>query len=670
MCRPSSQQNKLNMATLDLSKAYRIINALPNPVANLAARELQETLAQICGQTFPIQAQREPGTPALVLDFKAGEGEGFAWQIDAEDVSLTGESPRGLLHAVYSFLEALGCCWFAPGKAGAYLPRGAQFNLPDREQSAPALSGRCLIIGHHAFMQDAAEWIIWAGRNRLNTLFFHTTEGSLALGAVHESQYQALKPVFLPLLQERGMVLEHGGHGLAGLLPRALFNEMPEAFRWRDGRRTPDHNFCPTNEPGLNVIRANAARHFHAHPEVDVFHIWADDIEGGGWCSCETCAPYSASEQLLLATNAVAEVLATIHPDAQISFIAYHDTEAAPARVTPLPNVHMLWAPRMRCYAHSTADQNCPRNVPHYVQTLQEQVAHFQVQGGSPARVFEYYLDAVLFKSVLPPLPTVLQQDARHYRDAGVHTVQALMTGDYAWQTPQLNAWLFAKLLWDPEGDVDHLMQRFSQAAFGADLLAYYRTLERAFQLALDIVPRQVKLTVVHGIAEIWQTPPADMGDPVYAPLEILEEKARQKEALPDLFKEAEQLLLQAASNGQRLGAELIHFELVRSWLEFDRQRTCLYAALQAGRKEEARQAWQLAHRALQEVYRWGEQHIASAAHRVNFRFIQFYTWEIRLRRIKADHFSNQAGKIWLSFVTKFQLFRLYSSLRHLFSAK
>jgi hypothetical protein len=657
------------MVEIDLGQAYQIVSVRSHPTVRLAARELQETLAQICGAIFPISEKREEGRPALILNCNEGDGEGFTWQVSAAEVIFTGDGPYGLLYAVYSFLEMLGCCWFAPGDQNARIPQGRTFMLPDSScRETPALPGRCLIIGHHAFMQDAADWIVWAGRNRLNTIFFHTTQGPLALGAVHESHYQALKPVFMPLMQERGMVLEHGGHGLADFLPRNLFVEMPETFRWRDGRRTPDHNFCPTSSKGLEIIRQNAARYFHAHPEVDIFHIWADDIDGGGWCDCENCREYSASEQLLLATNAVAEVLSEILPKAQISFIAYHDTEAAPVKVKPYPNVHMLWAPRMRCYAHAASDPGCPRNVPHYMTRLAEQVETFQSAGAAPARVFEYYLDAVLFKSLLPPLPTVMQQDARDYRAAGVHTMQALMTGDYSWQTPQLNVWLFPRLVWNPEQPLDDLIAQFSQAAFGVSLLEYYRKLETAFQQALDIQPEQVRLTVVHGVRQIWENPPTDMGDPVFAPLQVLEEKVRLKANTPELLAQASGNLQAAARLDARVRLEQEHFELVEHWLMYDLHRTRLYALVKAGKLRQAWHEWKLARNSLEGVYRWGRRFIPSPWYRKNYEFIQFYTWQVRLNKIRADHFSNQFSAFLLSAVTKSHLNRLYKYLRHLYT--
>ncbi|MEM5773942.1 MAG: hypothetical protein AAGU05_02995, partial [Anaerolineaceae bacterium] len=208
------------MPTLHLDQPCSFTLLQQHPIANLAARELAAVITALGGQPVFDVAPRHPRAVQFRLGCDPAGDDGFTWRIQGLTIHLHGNSPRGLLYAVYSFLEHLGCCWPAPGEAYQVLPRGAAFELPEMVVERPGLPGRCLIIGHQAFLQDVTDWIIWAGRNRLNTIFFHSTIGSLALGAVPESRYQALKPVFLPRMQERGMLLEHGGHGLTALLPR------------------------------------------------------------------------------------------------------------------------------------------------------------------------------------------------------------------------------------------------------------------------------------------------------------------------------------------------------------------------------------------------------------------------------------------------------------------
>jgi hypothetical protein len=644
---------------IDLAKRWSIVSPAAGPVASLAAAELAATLERVAGHPFPVEAEASGGRPvsgpAIVLSHDGGEGEGFRWQARPERVELRGAGPRGLLYAAYSFLETLGCRWVAPGAEGERLPCGARFELPDGEVAeAPALPGRCLIVGHYAFMQDVEEWIVWAARNRLNTLFAHVIGGPLALAAAPERQWQARKEAAVALARQRGMTVEYGGHGLAALLPRKLFKQMPQAFRMHRGRRTPDHNFCPSSAEGLAVVRRNAEAYFRARPEVDVFHLWPDDIPGGGWCGCERCRAYTSSEQALLAVNAVAEVLEGVNPAAQIGFLAYMDTEEVPRRVVPRRNVSLLWAPRSRCYAHAADDEACPVNVPRYRDTFSAQVAHFRAAGAPPARVFEYYLDAVLFKSLLPPLPATIQRDVRFYRRAGAHTVQALMTGDRPWLAPQVNAWLFARLCWDPDQDLDVLLDEFGRAVLGIErgtggerlLAAYYHALEAAFALALDIAPEQLaELDVELSPMGLVDNPPPDMGDPAFASLEVLRLKCQANAAIAGLVEEAARHLeaaqkaARAAGAGGAWAAERAAFDLARAWLRFDLARVCLYegvASLPVA--ADVRERFAAAQGALDEVLAWGEAHIADPRFRRNYAAIHHMFWRLRLDKIRAEH--------------------------------
>lgn len=661
------------MPHLDLSRSWQIVLTSSHPTAALAMTELALTLRRIVGRPYVVRATVDGRVPCIVLAHGQGDGDGFRWQVGENRVELRGDGPRGLLYAVYDFLEALGCRWVAPGPGGERLPSGTHFVLPDRPVvQSPAIKGRCLILGHYAFLQDAEAWVIWAARNRLNAIFVHVTAEQPAFGAAPESQWQRKKETVIPLARQRGMTVEHGGHGLAALLPRELFaptphrRGMPHAFRYHQGRRRPDHNFCPTSAEGLAIIRRNAATHFRTHSEADIFHLWPDDVPGGGWCSCERCLAYSPSEQALLAVNAVAEVLEEINPQAQISFLAYMDTEDVPVKVLPRSNVCLLWAPRSRCYAHSTEDPTCAVNLPHYAQTFRAQVQHFRA--AKPPRVFEYYLDAILFKSVLPPLPTVMQRDLRFYRQAGAHTVQALMTGDRPWLSPQLTPWLFARLAWNPDQDIDALLEDFGHAAFGSSGWgAYYRALEKAFMLALDIVPEQVKLDWSFSPRELLEKPFADMGDPVHAPPEVLRQKVRANGEIKVRLAEAARHLELAQEGADRAAwaAERAEFELTRAWLLFDLARVRLYEAVSTRPiRPDAYQRFKDAQSALNAVRAWSRTYLTDGRFRANFELVHLIFWQLRLDKIAADHFAWRPTRHRLQTRDMLRLARLYMRMR------
>ncbi len=632
---------------LDFSDAWTIVQPSPDETSRLAAKELAEILEKMTGKKFPV-ADKAPGKASVfVLNHGTSAADGFVWKAAAGKVELRGDNARGLLYAVYDFLEGLGCRWVAPGKSGERIPRDASFNsAASSGVQKPSVAGRCLIIGHAAFLMDGADWIVWAGRNRLNTVFIHATPEKLATGAVPAKLWLRMRDGLLPLLRERGMIIEYGGHFMSSLLPRNLFKKYPEAFRYADGKRVNDHNFCPSSEKALSIVKENAGKFFADHTYVDIFHIWPDDILGGGWCSCDRCKNFTPSEQALIAVNAAADELHRINPKTQVSFLSYHDTEKVPGKVKPRKNICMLWAPRKRCYAHGTDDTACRVNVPHYSGGFRDQTAYFRKSGTAPARIFEYYLDEILFKSVLPPLSRVMRSDISFYNTSGAHTVQALLTGDRPFIAPKLNTWLFPRLCWNTEADTGALLTDFCANTFGtasAHLPEYFRLQERAFALALELSPKEALPERPPSLFGIFDDPETDVGDPYYAPPEVLREKARREQAVLGLIKEAEGHL-NAAREGALAGAydaEKRYFSLVQAWLRFDLARVSLYAAVApGGNVKEGKRYLDDAEKALDDVYAWNRANISDPRFRKNFNLMRLYSWELRIDKIRADHYS------------------------------
>jgi hypothetical protein len=216
------------------------------------------------------------------------------------------------------------------------------------------------------------------------------------------------------------------------------------------------------------------------------------------------------------------------------------------------------------------------------------------------------------------------------------------MTGDAPWPSAQINAWLFARLAWNPAQDPTSLVGAFCAATFGDcsdDMSAYYTALERAFALALDIVPEQITLHAEASLGSLLQHPPTDMGDPAYAPLPILEARCLAAEQIPGLLAAAESRLEAArgSADPQAWKAEQASFTLARAWLEFDRARVCLYRAAAAGASPSETMHWlETAEAALARVHAWGEANLSDPRFRLNFRFTHLASWQMRLRWMRS----------------------------------
>ena len=657
----------------DLSRGWALTAPAMDPTSRLAAAELDAAFSLL------VPARGAGQEVRLSLSHAGGVAEGYRWDaMPSREITLRGEGPRGLLHGTYDFLHAAGFRWLPP--AGGSFPvhhaAGPVIEVPSHRESSPALPGRCLIIGHEVFLRQAEQWVSWAGRNRLNTVFFHVIDEAIAMGAAHAGRYRLLRERAVAAARERGMCIEVGGHGMSRLLPRRYFRTLPHAFRMTNGCRTPDHNFCPSSKEAREIVFAGAIGLFRLYPEADVVHCWADDIPGGGWCSCPRCEGLSIPDQALLATNILADALRECRPGARISYLAYQDTEAVPAHITPRPNVCLLWAPRMRCYAHGADDPACAENRLHSGPPFRLLDEFFRRNGAAPSRVFEYYLDTILFPAALPLMPTTMGKDMRFYQEAGAHTVQALMTGSTPSAFPQLNAWLYPRFAWDPREDATALAAGFFSVALGssaADTAGGERCarlvagLEAAHAAAVDIVPEQVMQRLPPGPLAAVRDPSTDMTDPAFAPASVLAEKVRRLDAVPALLDQVSKSLdaLRPIADPGRWEAAQTEVGLHRSVLLFARARARLYEAVsRRAPRAEVLGILSDARVHFADVVTWARRTMPVRADRLEFRLLLEGLWGLRLALISRKYAASPVGRGLSWCLTVIRLGLLYLRVR------
>ena len=540
----------------------------PGPLAT-AAHELALHLAKVA----PIPGDRIAGQ----FVFIAGDapGDGFLVVVAPGQIELRGDSPRGCLNAVYWLLEQLGFAWLEPG------PLGERF-VPDHEllegehRQDPAFARRTLVLGNDALHDQWPAWLQWASRNRLNDIFFHDTPPSRfdrgpAIRPVSAEdiaadgggwlfeRWDVDSPAIRAAASEAGMTIQFGGHHLAALLEREQFALHPDWFPMRNGVRDARYNLCVSSEGGVAHLRSRAREFFARFAGAAVYHLFADDIRGGGWCECGPCAAVSPSDQALQATNILAEVLAELVPNARIAYLAYHDTLLPPTEVRPRENVSLLFAPRERCYAHAINDPACERNVPQYWAPFMDLRPLF---ANDPARIdiFEYYSDAILFKWLAPPLLGVQPLDAAAYAAAGAGNLQNLMVSPRPWIGPPWHAWWMARCAWDPALTSKAALAQFCAGAYpghAQQLAAYYQDQESACQKVLDLHDLQPALRrdVLDFSSEPRETMRAKVADLADAALLFDELHRRIRDlAAPGLASETQQAELQ-----WRLVAHLAH---------------------------------------------------------------------------------------------------------------
>ncbi|MFQ3547099.1 MAG: hypothetical protein SNJ56_02080 [Termitinemataceae bacterium] len=195
-----------------------------------------------------------------------------------------------------------------------------------------------LFIGEVEFDRASDRWIPWAAQHGFEALIISPTEELFTLERMGDHVSGRRKKI-LALAEQHHLEIEEGGFCLSRFVPRRLFMKNRDLFRMHEGHRRPDYNFCPTNPDTIDLLATNARKFFQTRIERQVFHLWPDLGPEEGWCSCPTCRAFTPLEQTIMATNVLADVLASISDTAYLSYLLPDTTEST---IKGRPNIFPL----------------------------------------------------------------------------------------------------------------------------------------------------------------------------------------------------------------------------------------------------------------------------------------------------------------------------------------
>lgn len=362
--------------------------------------------------------------------------EGTVWLVSRTDLGLT--------HAVYFYLEKLGCRWYFPSEGWTIVPQRNEIGLPEARAFAPAFRSRAfsgtggfggsLPLDPERTIQ--ARWSDWQRRNRFGGEFQLSGHTGEAFNVKYRSQLQA----------------------------------HPEWRAMIDGERVPWSQiakFCVGNPEVVDLYVRDRVEAYRQLREYDPLspRAWAVSVEpadGGGHCTApESLAIGSVSDRVFHVANQVARAVASEYPDGRVSLFAYNEHAAVPS--IPLePNVYVMVIP----YA-------------------------FQRTGLSPDQLLDAWSAKVPRMGVydywsIPDwshdLPTFDSlrfgpDRLRGWHERGVDSFLCESTYSSGAMGP---AWYIAsRLAWNPETDVDSLFEEFLTDCFGTAAEPMRRMLRR-----------------------------------------------------------------------------------------------------------------------------------------------------------------------------------------------
>jgi hypothetical protein len=445
----AGENAKLELVRQGVSRYSICLSAEASPSEKHGAEELRRFLEEMSGARLPlltgdspvpelaILVGRSPQTdslqPPLAID--ALGDEGFVLRTVGKRLVIAGGRKRGTMYGVYSFLEKLGCRWFAPGVQK--IPRLKNITVQALNEShRPSFEYREPFFTE-AFDRD------WAARNKANGASMKLDEPSGG------------KVTYYPFV-----------HSFYTMIPpEKYFDSHPEYFSLIDGKRRHERGqLCLTNPDLLKESVKNVLGWIREHPEAGIYSVSQNDWTG--WCECDRCQRVEREEggvhsgPMLRFVNAVAEEIEKVYPDKLIDTLAYWYTEEPPSKVRPRKNVRIRLCPIGVCEAHPY--EQCPRNA-YFMKNLK---AWSKIT--SQLYIWHYNTN---FAHYLSPFPDFdeLAADIPMYSRNGV--VGLFMEGAYpeggGGENAELRSYVMSRLMWDARTDAAEAVREFIEGVYG-----------------------------------------------------------------------------------------------------------------------------------------------------------------------------------------------------------
>ncbi len=413
-----------------------------------AASELQHWIDEVSGVKILVEnTDANFSGPAIYLGYSEkvknltgiarpdSTDESFTYFNAGADIFIYGGSQRGTMYGVMSFLEnELGCRWYTPTVAVA--PEKTEYSFERLAHSEkPGIRVR------NDFYFEAFN-PIWAARNRMNgTIGFDKTNpqpgGTENYWAVH---------TFYPLMP-----------------PEEFYDKHPEYYSLIDGKRIYERaQLCLSNPDVLKIITERIKKRMTESPEYLIY-----DVSQNDWynpCQCDNCQKIAKSYGgesgvIIWFVNQVAEAVEKEFPNKFIGTLAYQYTRKPPVNIKPRENVVVRLCSIECCFAHDF--ETCPEN----------QSFLADLKGWSAISPHLYIWDYVVnfshyimpypnFKVLQPNIKTLQQNNAIGIMEQAAYQSRG---GEFA----ELRAYLISKLLWNPDCNVEKVINDFMYGYYG-----------------------------------------------------------------------------------------------------------------------------------------------------------------------------------------------------------
>lgn len=417
------------------------------------SRAAAEIISKYIKLVSGAEISKTGSAPKIVLKIEKGklDIEGFSYTFPEENVmEITAGGKWGIRYAAADFCERfLGVRFLYAGPHGEYLPQKKDIVIPAEEFcDAPKYLTRCLTNGriHHSrkVYQDWAALLRGVEPYRVNC-----------------------------------------HHNLSNMFSPKIYGEThPEFYPILDGKRyiPPEYSNvhwqpCLTAPGIVDEAVKIICQAFEKDPELICYPLGVTD--GNGYCECENCRklyPPDGSESsagqpdrakyFITFYNAVAEKVVQKFPHAKMGFLAYSSCQDAPDGI----KLHPALIPGLTYDRFSWVD---PDRKAFYFQRNEK-----WSRISSEMMWYDYfYNNRYVLPRIYPHLTaeiikTGYKQGVRHLF-AEYFTIDNTTLGKMRCDGP--SPYIAFKLLWDPELDVDQLLDEWYVCAVGREAAPYLK---------------------------------------------------------------------------------------------------------------------------------------------------------------------------------------------------
>lgn len=258
-------------------EAANFIDPGPERSTGWALRDLRDYLQRMTGNEYPFAKLDGEASYGIfvgnfdqVRDFKSqlpatkearasSDPEAFAIEVQGQKLFILGKSKLGVMAAVYTFLDKLGCKWFAPGALWENVPRLDRLTFDDRfniASAGPSYQFRWFAVSWGPDVsvfrpEDRGKQAEWMRRNR-----------------------------------QGGWAYTANFHNDPAMVPPALFDARPELFALVKGKRNP-YALSRANPDAVALATQAALKYFNDHDGQGSFYNSFSVETNDGSPACE-----------------------------------------------------------------------------------------------------------------------------------------------------------------------------------------------------------------------------------------------------------------------------------------------------------------------------------------------------------------------------------------------